>query len=92
MIREAYGRDATSKSQVFEWHKKFKEGREDRSHTNKSDEPCSGRPKTNTTPEIAGKIHDRVLDDHRIKVCEIEHTTGICYKGVVYILHNELGL
>jgi hypothetical protein len=29
MLTEAYGADAMKKSSVFEWHKMFKEGRED---------------------------------------------------------------
>jgi hypothetical protein len=29
MLTEAYGADAMKKSSVFEWHKRFKEGRED---------------------------------------------------------------
>jgi hypothetical protein len=29
ILTEAYGADATKKSNVFEWHKRFKEGRED---------------------------------------------------------------
>jgi hypothetical protein len=35
MLTEAYGADAMKKSSVFEWHKRFKEGREDV----KDDEP-----------------------------------------------------
>ena len=63
-----------------------------RGHTDKSDEPCSGRPKTATTPEIVDKIYDVVLDDHRIKMQETEPIVGIYYKRVVHILQNELGL
>jgi hypothetical protein len=29
MLREVYGADAIKKSSVFEWHKRFNEGRED---------------------------------------------------------------
>jgi hypothetical protein len=29
MLTEAYGADVMKKSGVFEWHKRFKEGRED---------------------------------------------------------------
>jgi hypothetical protein len=29
MLTEAYGADAMKKSNVFEWHKRFKEGQED---------------------------------------------------------------
>jgi hypothetical protein len=46
MLTEAYGADAMKKSSVFEWHKRFKVGREDA----KGDER-TGRPKTHRTDE-----------------------------------------
>ena len=33
--------------------------------------PCEGRPKTATTPETIEKVQNIVLDDRRVKVCEI---------------------
>jgi hypothetical protein len=49
MLTEAYGADAMKKLSVFEWRKRFKEGREDvkdnertgRSKTHWTDEKCS---------------------------------------------------
>jgi hypothetical protein len=41
MLTEAYVADAMTKLSVFEWHKKFKEGRED-----VKDDARNGRPKT----------------------------------------------
>jgi hypothetical protein len=49
MLREDYGADAMKNSSVFEWHKRFKEGREDvkdnertrRPKTHRIDENCS---------------------------------------------------
>jgi hypothetical protein len=46
MLTEAYGADAVKKSSVSEWHKRFKEVREDV----KGDER-TGRPKTDRTDE-----------------------------------------
>jgi hypothetical protein len=46
MLTEAYGADAMKKSSVSEWHKKFKEGRED-----VKDDERTGRPKTHRTDE-----------------------------------------
>jgi transposase len=46
MLTEIYGADAIKKSSVFEWHKKFKEGREDM-----KDDKRTGRPKTHRTDE-----------------------------------------
>jgi hypothetical protein len=41
MLTEAYGTDAMKKSSVFDWHKRFKEGRED-----VKDNGRTGCPKT----------------------------------------------
>jgi hypothetical protein len=46
MLTEAYGPDAMKKSGVFEWHKRFKGGRED-----VKDDERTGRPKTRRTNE-----------------------------------------
>jgi transposase len=46
MLTEAYGTDAMKKSSVSEWHKRFKEGRED-----VKDDERTGRPKTHQTDE-----------------------------------------
>jgi hypothetical protein len=46
MLTEAYGADAVKKSSVFEWHKRFKEGRED-----VKDDERTGRPITHQTDE-----------------------------------------
>jgi hypothetical protein len=41
MLTEAYDANAMKKSNVFEWHKRFKEGQED-----VKDDERTGRPKT----------------------------------------------
>jgi hypothetical protein len=46
ILTEAHGADAMKKSSVFEWHKKFKEGRED-----VKDDERTGHPKTHWTDE-----------------------------------------
>jgi len=44
LLTVAYGEYAMKKSSVFEWHRRFKEGRED-----VQDDPTSGQPKTQRT-------------------------------------------
>jgi DNA-binding Xre family transcriptional regulator len=46
--------------------------------------------KSATTPEIVEQVHDMLLDDRRMKVCEIAETIGISKERVGYILHEEL--
>jgi hypothetical protein len=45
MLTRDYGADAMKKSTVFEWHKRFKEGRED------VKDERTGRSKTHRTDE-----------------------------------------
>ncbi|UYV65928.1 hypothetical protein LAZ67_3005902 [Cordylochernes scorpioides] len=49
--RKAYGDDVMSRRRVFEWYKRFKEGREET-----ADNERSGRPSTSTTPEKVDKV------------------------------------
>ncbi|KAJ8939666.1 hypothetical protein NQ318_006188 [Aromia moschata] len=46
MLQEVYGKEFLSRTQVFEWFKRFKEGRE----TTEAD-PRPGRPSTSKTDE-----------------------------------------
>jgi hypothetical protein len=46
MLTEAYGADAKKKLSVFEWHRRFKGGRED-----VKDDERTGHPKTHWTDE-----------------------------------------
>ncbi|GBM62177.1 Putative uncharacterized protein FLJ37770 [Araneus ventricosus] len=56
MLVKVYGVDAVSKKCVFEWFKRFRDGKED-----VRDEPRSGRPPTSTTSnECAGFL--RMID------------------------------
>jgi DNA-binding Xre family transcriptional regulator len=41
-------------------------------------------------PEIIEQVHNMVLDDRRMKVCEITEAIGISKERVGYILHEEL--
>lgn len=43
-----------------------------------------------TTPEVVGKIHGMVIDDRRIRVCEIAEAVGISRERVENILHEYL--
>jgi hypothetical protein len=46
MLTEAYGADAMKMTSVFEWHRRFKEGRED-----EKDDERTGSLKTHQTDE-----------------------------------------
>ena len=51
LLKEAYGDEVMSRARVFDWHKRFKEGREDI-----RDDARSGRPVTHRTDENIKKV------------------------------------
>jgi hypothetical protein len=58
-----YGEYTTNKSDVFEWHRQFKEGQEDA-----QDGPRSGQPKTRRIDGSEDRVRTLVLSDRRLGV------------------------
>jgi histone-lysine N-methyltransferase SETMAR len=86
-FRKVYGDSSPSFSTIKKWAAEFKRGR-----TSLEDDPREGRPKSATTPKIMEQVHDKVLDDRRMKVHEITETMGISKERAEYILHKELDM
>jgi hypothetical protein len=84
---KVYGDSSPLFSTINTWAAEFKCGL-----TCLEDDLCEGCSKGATTPEIIEQVHDVVLDDRQMKVCEITVTTGISKEHVGYILHEELGM
>jgi len=63
LLTVAYGEYAMKKSSVFEWHRSFKEGRED-----VQDDPRSQQPKTQRTDANAERVQTLVCPDRRVGV------------------------
>jgi hypothetical protein len=61
-----YGDSSPSFSAIMKRAAEFKRGR-----TSFEVDSRKGRPKSATTPEIIKQVHDMILDDGRIKVCEL---------------------
>ena len=53
LLTEDYGEDCMSRARVFEWHKRFSEGRE-----SVKDVDRAGRPRTGVTDDITEKVRD----------------------------------
>ena len=77
LLTEVYGDQCLSRTQVFEWFKKFKEGRED-----VGDDPKSGRPSTAKTQENVEKVARIVRGDHRLSIRAISELTNINKESV----------
>jgi transposase len=67
-----YGFSSSSFATITKWAAEFK-----RCRTSLEDDPCEGRPKSATTPEIIKQVHDVILDDRRTKVLKIAETIVI---------------
>ena len=75
------------RTQVFEWFKKFKEGRE-----GVGNDPKSGRPSTAKTQENVEKVARLVRGDRRLSIRAISELTNINKESVRQILHDDLGM
>jgi len=63
LLKEVYGEDVMSRTQIFEWHNRFKNGRE-----KVEDYPKSGRPSTSKTNENIARVKQLVRNDCRLTV------------------------
>ena len=61
MLVQVYGRKAVSRTCVYEWFKRFREGKETTEH-----ESRSGRPSTKRTPEMIDKVRQMLAQDRRL--------------------------
>ena len=62
LLKEVYGKNVMSNPRVFEWHKRFKSGRQEM-----EDDPRSGRPSTAKTDENI-RVKQLVRSDRRSTV------------------------
>ena len=84
LIQKAYGDAALSRTTIFEWHKRFQEGRE-----SVKDDKGSGLPTTSRTGDkiAANKM---VKEDRKVTSWLIAHTLGIPKTVVLWILREDL--
>lgn len=85
MLQKTYQDSCMSKTQVYEWYKAFKNGREEI-----VDLLRSGRPSTCTTDENINKIKTLLLQNRRMSVRELAHELDISFKSVHNILRDVL--
>ncbi|VVC45839.1 Transposase, type 1 [Cinara cedri] len=87
LLQEAYGGNSLSRARVFEWYKRFSEGRE-----STEDDQRPGRPVTVSTPETVTKINQIVRADRRMSIRMIAEAVNADNETVRKILHEELHL
>ena len=85
MLQTAFGASCMNRASVFEWHKRFKEGRE----SVRDDERC-GRSKEVRTPELIGQIKNFMDKDHRVSIETISAQFDVSVGTVHTIIHEEL--
>ncbi|KAJ8961478.1 hypothetical protein NQ318_014726 [Aromia moschata] len=84
MLKEVYRNECLSHTQVFEWFKRFKEGRE-----TTEDEPRHRRTSMSKTDENIGKL---IREDHRLSIREFAEITEIDKECVRQILHESFNM
>ena len=87
ILTKTYGESAISKKRVYEWYKRFQDGRED-----VEDDERAGRPRTSTTDENAEKVKEMVINDRRITFREFADDFGISIGSCHEIFSNVLGM
>ena len=85
MLQTAFGPSCMNRTSVFEWHKRFKEGRE----SVRDDERC-GRSKEVRTPKLIGQIKNFMDKDHRVSIETISAQLDVSVGTVHTIICKEL--
>ena len=85
LIQKAYGDAALSRTTIFEWHKRFREGRE-----SVKDDERSGRPTTSRTDDTIAAVDKMVKEGRKVTSRLIADTLGIPKTVVLRILREDL--
>ena len=85
MLQTAFGPSCMNRASVFEWHRRFKEGRE----SVRDDERC-GRSKEVRTPELIGQIKIFIDKDRHASREKISAQFDVSVGTVHTIIHEEL--
>ena len=85
MLQTAFGPSSMNHTSVFEWHKRFKEGRE----SVRDDERC-GRSKEVRTPELIGQIKNFMDKECRMSIETISAQFVVSVATVHTIIREEL--
>ncbi|KAJ8952883.1 hypothetical protein NQ318_006499 [Aromia moschata] len=87
MLKEVHGNGCLSRTQVFEWFKRFKEGRE-----TTEDDPRRGRPSTSKTDENIENVGKLIREDRCPSIRGLAEITGIDKECVRLIWHESFNM
>ena len=87
MLLEAYGDSCMSRTRVFEWHKRFVDGRLSVEDDAKPGRPCSVKTDVNIE-----KVRELVCTDCCLTICMMADQLGINKELVRSILVDNLGM
>ena len=87
LLQEVYDDNKMSRTRLFEWHRRFKEGREE-----VEDDHRSGRPSTNRTDKNVERVRQKVRSDFRLTVRMTADELGINSERVWRIITEDLGM
>lgn len=79
--------DVPSRRTIFEWFRRFKDGR-----SSLEDDARCGRPLTATTTENVQRLQELIKEQPRISLRALSDVTGLCKDAVREILTSHLGL
>uniref|UniRef100_A0A8D8XP38 Mos1 transposase HTH domain-containing protein n=1 Tax=Cacopsylla melanoneura TaxID=428564 RepID=A0A8D8XP38_9HEMI len=85
LLKQVYGDRSMSRARVFQWHKRFSEGRD-----KVEDEKRSGRPATAYTPENVSKIVEQVKADNKVSIRTLAKAVDVNKATVRRIVYEGL--
>ncbi|GFS88083.1 protein GVQW3 [Trichonephila clavipes] len=87
LLKEVYGSEFLSRAQVFEWFKRFKDGRQD-----VEDDSRPGRLSTSKTDENVERFASLIRSDRLLSIRAIAETVKIDKECVRQVLHDNLNM
>ena len=87
MIQQGFWDQSWSRTQVFQWHTRFKSGR-----TSVDDDEHTGRPTSCTTPETVARIQQLIHQDQHRTIHDIAEEVGVGYGTCQRVLTEEFGM
>ena len=86
LMKKVYGNDCMSRTQVYMWFTRFKNGGDDL-----NDDPRPGLPEASNRAELVGKVREIIAVDANFTVRMLEGELNLSYCTIYTILTEDLG-